>query len=780
MNVNLEEEIIAFLNGYLEEAKKKFSFLKGDKIAGKTQGYFFNSNKNGLLTGTYVGVSVDYESNKLNVFLRFWEEEEKEKNYENIEKKLNILEGHSREFQNFLGVDVWYHHYEKQVRGFMSDNDDGIRGFSVTFPAYKKLGKEIKNDLDTALSAIKLMKDYMEEPLTDDSDVNDKTLLKRIQVAMDAQSEGHLECIKLKDGFLQYKPVNANSNDWRDSACHYEFREDGKGNMQICFHCESKFSNQIEFKNLVEKEKSFKSSFFGNKTTIDYKRIPLSSEKLVDDAVDGMLEFEKLHGSKILELIQKSKGEILSENSNNAEENMSASEINEKEIALNTILYGPPGTGKTFNTMAYAVAICEDKNVEDIKREMQEETGYKFVKQRYEALKDKGCIEFVTFHQSYGYEDFIEGIRPRVANDNANEETTGLDYYLRPGIFKDFCDRAKSKFINSVKDSESQDDFDKSWKSLLDKIDQSDTEKIQVKLKNGKFFSVGHNETKTGLYGGSHRYFNKKQIRNVYEGQLGVPSGTLDSYRRRIVEYMIEHCNLPKITRKKEIRTNENQKYVFIIDEINRGNISKIFGELITLIEPSKRLGEKESMKVTLPCSGDEFGVPNNVYILGTMNTADRSIAMMDSALRRRFNFVEMMPDTSVLKNYKGNDIGVDICKMLETINERIEYLYDREHTIGHAFFIGVDSLKKLSSVFKNKVIPLLQEYFYDDYEKIRIVLGDDEKEEKYQFITRARPREGLFKKSNDAEYLNTEKYIYRINQEAEDFDEPDYYKGII
>lgn len=772
MNVNLEEEIIAFLNGYLEEAKKKFSFLKGDKIAGKTQGYFFNSNKNGLLTGTYVGVSVDYESNKLNVFLRFWEEEEKEKNYENIEKKLNILEGHSREFQNLLGVDVWYHHYEKQVRGFMSDNDDGIRGFSVTFPAYKKLGKEIKNDLDTALSAIKLMKDYMEEPLTDDSDVNDKTLLKRIQVAMDAQSEGHLECIKLKDGFLQYKPVNANSNDWRDSACHYEFREDGKGNMQICFHCESKFLNQIEFKNLVEKEKSFKSSFFGNKTTIDYKRIPLSSEKLVDDAVDGMLEFEKLHGSKILELIQKSKGEIPLENSNIGEKKMSASETNKDKIALNTILYGPPGTGKTFNTMAYAVAICEDKDVEEIKKEMKE--NYDSVKQRYDALKDEGRIEFVTFHQSYGYEDFIEGIKPILGDD----DNPGLNYELHPGIFKNFCESAEKSFTNSLPDSEKDDAFDKSWNLLLKKLSESEDEKISIELKNKKSFSVGFNETRTGLYAGARRYFNKKQLRNIYNGQLGVPSGALDSYRRRIVGYMIKYCSLPEKAKKKEVDNNANQNYVFIIDEINRGNISKIFGELITLIEPSKRLGEKERMKVTLPCSGDEFGVPNNVYILGTMNTADRSIAMMDTALRRRFNFVEMMPDTGVLRNDIGDDIGIDVCKMLETINKRIEYLYDREHTIGHAFFVNVKTFDDLKLVFKNKVIPLLQEYFYDDYEKIRLVLGDNGKDEVCQFITKVLPQEDLFKKGEDDEDLNTEKYIYQINQDA--FDNPESYKGII
>jgi len=780
MNANLENEIIFFLKDYLKKAKEKFSFLKGDDLGGKNDGYYFNSNKNGLLQCSSVGVSLDDENEEFHVFLRFWYNERKENNKQSqnecIKRYRNLLENHPNDFQQLLGKNVVYHHKYK-VNGFNSTDDDAYNGFCVSFPIYKKIGDEIKNDLDTALSAIKLMKDYMEEPLTDDSDVNDKNLLKRIQKAMDAQSGGLLERIKLRDGFLQYKPVNANSNDWCDSACHYEFREDGKGNMQICFHCESKFSNQIEFKNLVEKEKSFKSSFFGNKTTIDYKRIPLSSEKLVDDAVDGMLEFEKLHGSKILELIQKSKGEIPLENSNIGEKKMSASETNKDKIALNTILYGPPGTGKTFNTMAYAVAICEDKDVEEIKKEMKE--NYDSVKQRYDALKDEGRIEFVTFHQSYGYEDFIEGIKPILGDD----DNPGLNYELHPGIFKNFCESAEKSFTNSLPDSEKDDAFDKSWNLLLKKLSESEDEKISIEPKNKKSFSVGFNETRTGLYAGARRYFNKKQLRNIYNGQLGVPSGALDSYRRRIVEYMIKYCSLPEKAKKKEVDNNANQNYVFIIDEINRGNISKIFGELITLIEPSKRLGEKERMKVTLPCSGDEFGVPNNVYILGTMNTADRSIAMMDTALRRRFNFVEMMPDTSKSSPLNGKEIEykgviINICEMLKTINERIKYLYDREHTIGHAFFVNVKTFDDLKLVFKNKVIPLLQEYFYDDYEKIRLVLGDNGKDEVRQFITKVLPQKDLFKKGEDDEDLNTEKYIYQINQDA--FDNPESYKGII
>ncbi|EOH2390167.1 McrB family protein, partial [Campylobacter jejuni] len=158
-----------------------------------------------------------------------------------------------------------------------------------------------------------------------------------------------------------------------------------------------------------------------------------------------------------------------------------------------------------------------------------------------------------------------------------------------------------------------------------------------------------------------------------------------------------------------------------VIDEINRGNVSKIFGELITLIEPSKRIGEKEELKVKLPYSGEEFGVPKNVYIIGTMNTADRSITSLDTALRRRFEFIEMMPDVSKLSM---DCEGINLQELLKAINTRIEYLLDREKTIGHAFFISVENLESLKKVFKNRIIPLLQEYFYNDYALIDAVLN--------------------------------------------------------
>jgi len=217
----------------------------------------------------------------------------------------------------------------------------------------------------------------------------------------------------------------------------------------------------------------------------------------------------------------------------------------------------------------------------------------------------------------------------------------------------------------------------------------------------------------------------------------------------------------------KTVQVEDKKNRVFIIDEINRGNISKVFGELITLIEPSKRLGQPEGMKAMLPYSKKPFGVPDNVFIIGTMNTADRSIATIDTALRRRFRFKEMMPKPEVLKGINVEDIS--IADMLSNMNKRISVLYDREHTIGHAYFIPLrdnPTIDQLGEIFENAIVPLLQEYFYEDYEKIRLVLGDNKKandDEKFIIAVQNNYNE-LF---GDTDIGFDDSMTYEINREA-------------
>ena len=214
---------------------------------------------------------------------------------------------------------------------------------------------------------------------------------------------------------------------------------------------------------------------------------------------------------------------------------------------------------------------------------------------------------------------------------------------------------------------------------------------------------------------------------------------------------------------------DRSQKYVLIIDEINRGNIAKIFGELITLVEASKRLGRNDEATVTLPYSEEEFGVPDNLYIIGTMNTADRSIALLDTALRRRFEFVEMMPDSE--HSTISNIAGVNCQELLAVMNKRIHFLLDREHQIGHTYFMDIGDLESLEAAFKNKIIPLLQEYFYDHWEKIDLVLNGN------GFISKIPFDNGLFK---NTDLIDEQREIYELlSYDDGKWKVPESYKAI-
>ena len=416
---------------------------------------------------------------------------------------------------------------------------------------------------------------------------------------------------------------------------------------------------------------------------------------------------------------------------------------------LNQILYGPPGTGKTYGVVRKALEIIEGNASDN--------------RSKFKEYVEKGQIKFITFHQSYGYEEFVEGIKAETKNDN-------VSYKIEDGAFKSICKRANGDkiLLKDAKEELTEDGFKKLYKNYVDKLPifsnnmygkilETPTDKQPFYLYKNNQFSIlvkpqNSNDPKT--------ISCDKLIKDIFHNDnYGMPS-----YEPVIIQDILGQ-------EYESYKANHiNQNYILIIDEINRGNISKIFGELITLIEPSKRLGADDEIMVELPYSKEKFGVPSNLYIIGTMNTADRSIALMDTALRRRFEFVEMMPEYDTLNETIIE--GINVGEMLKTINERIEYLYDRDHTIGHAYFINVSDLKTLANVFKNKILPLLQEYFYDDWEKIRLVLGDNQKNEDCQFITREeRKASDLFGKSiDDIE----DKMLYKINKTA--FDNPQSY----
>jgi len=416
------------------------------------------------------------------------------------------------------------------------------------------------------------------------------------------------------------------------------------------------------------------------------------------------------------------------------------------DIPLNTILYGPPGTGKTYRTINEAVEILDcdfySENGEDREK----------IQDRFEELKEvERRVDFVTFHQSFSYEEFIEGL-------NAVTEDGKVFYKVEDGLFKKLCARAQGgrrglsfeQYIEKLKEECSENAVE---------MQTVRGNPIQVTYRGGITFRVSP-ERKTE----DPKADYPVSIDSIIKTYLGADFREFHnpSYIRAVINY-IEEKYKPA-----ELPGEESEPYLLIIDEINRGNISAIFGELITLLEPSKRADADDELSVVLPYSQEYFSVPANLYIIGTMNTADRSIALLDTALRRRFRFVEMMPDYELLKDVKVGDI--EIPRLLETINQRIEALYDRDHQIGHTYFLPLKdepTLGKLSDIFRHSILPLLQEYFYDNWEKINLALNNN------GFVT-AKESPSM----PDSELIDPEKKIWRISEESV-FRDPEKYKSI-
>lgn len=454
--------------------------------------------------------------------------------------------------------------------------------------------------------------------------------------------------------------------------------------------------------------------------------------------------------------------------------------IPEINHSLNTILFGPPGTGKTYSTIETALKLLGETTA-GAERSV--------LKQKFEDFQNLNRIYFTTFHQNVAYEDFIEGIKPVLGEeedqDNLDDDVTftsddckgGLKYAIEPGLFKKACAQSSYlcylEFLKS-KSQQNNYSFDDLYSGFIEnirpKIGTSENpsfetlnEKNKVNVKainrnNSLIVRAVNSRAKTSapltkenfqkLYDKFEKAEEITSLKQIKETiKIGIRLTEFFALFKGIKEFEktftppdsddTESDIVEKLTEQEIIIKFETGVFsdavkefgkrtppvVFIIDEINRGNVSSIFGELITLIESDKRWGEDEQLKLLLPYSKKHFFVPNNLYIIGTMNTADRSVEALDTALRRRFSFVPKLPEENKLD---VTDDGIELPLMLAKINQRLKVLKDQDHTIGHAWFWNVSDLAGLRKVFSEKIFPLLQEYFYNDYEKLGLVLGDN------------------------------------------------------
>ena len=361
---------------------------------------------------------------------------------------------------------------------------------------------------------------------------------------------------------------------------------------------------------------------------------------------------------------------------------------------LNQILYGPPGTGKTYNTVLEAAkiitgngAISYDEAIKIFNNNLGNQ------------------IEFITFHQNYSYEDFIQGIRPDTENGKE------LTFEKKDGVFKRIADRALKNLTNSEKPESAKKDFDIVFQDFIQQLIDGEVKEIKVSMKKTNYWITDISEKNISFRknsGGTGHTLSLSTLEKMYENENTGKIQGLSSYYQPLLDVLLKNGKLNSIVKV------ERKNFVIIIDEINRANISRVFGELITLIEEDKRSHGAIPMRVTLP-SGDSFIVPSNLYIIGTMNTADKSIALLDIALRRRFDFVPMYP------LYEGLEKPIYDAQLLQKINDAILSRKNHDFTIGHAYFMGNEYL--LENTLNRKVIPLLLEYFMNDEKEVTAIL---------------------------------------------------------
>ncbi len=764
---NLEDKIHLLKNKDSEDAfKKVIQKLKGEKdfnesdtsilstFVGKINTIVRIANRiNNFKEGTQL------ENGVLKLF-DFFNAVKRSEKLENLNYKLNNnlvnflphIFSVIKHCQNPINYPVYYKYWKNILREVLSkdDNYDSMCTFYKTFPSNNRhlnfatylgvIGIQIaKNINDSGITITKDSKDY--RYLT-----NDVINIERYNSILDTQLSSVTDKQNMSKKYWLYAP-GENAHKWEEfyelgimalgwdeleDIRQYNSREEikealveaygGEGSKKNDVSANYDFVNTINIGDIIIAKKGRGELLgFGEVTSnyiYDENRSDYNSIRKVDWKLKGNWRVD-------FSLVLKTLTDITSYSSDDDKydtyyekllgimttENSTTQNTLVMSFPLNSILYGPPGTGKTYNSIDKAVAIATGSSSDHISN-----------KKQFDDLRKQGQIEFVTFHQNYSYEDFMVGIRP-----NVSETTSDLSFKKHYGIFYEISKRARENFENSLKDE--QTISRENW--IKEKFEEF-KEYIETELEENGKFTIKNNVSIYSVEDEVFIYTGEKENGELWKNQrIGMHYDALiniylaDVQNRQDIKKLENVPGLEKqhatysfelIKKFREFLTEKGYKFqsttvqkepsknfVLIIDEINRANISKVFGELITLLEDDKRIGEPNELKITLPNGEKEFGVPPNLYLIGTMNTADKSIALIDIALRRRFEFIGKYPDYDVIKN-------VDAKTLLQKINEEIYKLKNSaDYLIGHAYFIKGQAIEE---TLRNKIVPLLMEYF--------------------------------------------------------------------
>lgn len=694
----------------------------------------------------------------LNLF-DFFNAVKRSENIENFNYKLNnnLVNFLSHIFsvikhcQNPANYPIYYKYWKNILREVLSKNDDydSMCAFYKTFPSDNRhlnfatylgvIGIQIAKNINN--SGVTLTKDSKEYKYL----TNDVINIERYNSILDAQLSSSTDKQNISKKYWLYAPgenaykwdefyglgIMALGWDELEDIRQYNSREEikealvtaygGEGSKKNDVSANYDFVNTINIGDIIIAKKGRGELLgFGEVTSnyiYDEKRSDYNSIRKVDWRLKGNWRVD-------FSLVLKTLTDITSYSSDEDKydtyyeqllgimttENYPTQNTEVMSFPLNTILYGPPGTGKTYNSIDKAVAIATGSSSDHILN-----------KKQFDDLRKQGQIEFVTFHQNYSYEDFMVGIRP-----NVSETTSELSFKKHYGIFYEIAKRARENYDNSLKDEKTI-----SRENWVNEKFEEFKEYVETEIEENGKFAIKNNVSIYSVEDEVFIYTGEKENGELWKNQrIGMHYNALiniylaDVKNRQDIKKLENVPSLEKqhatysfelIEKFREFLNKKNYKFqsttvkkeplknfVLIIDEINRANISKVFGELITLLEDDKRLGKPNELKITLPNGEKEFGVPPNLYLIGTMNTADKSIALIDIALRRRFEFLGFYP------NY--DNLNSETSLLLQKINEEIYKLKNSaDYLIGHAYFMKEEAIE---TTLKNKVVPLLMEYF--------------------------------------------------------------------